>query len=47
MFEMNYWVALTGLGMLLIVTGSYLEVNSHKIKFKLKQSKHQLADWEL
>ncbi len=40
MFEMNYWVALTGLGILLIVSGSYLEANAHKIKLKLKQTKH-------
>lgn len=46
LFEMNYWVALTGLGILFIMSGSYLEANSHKIKLKLKQTKHQLTDWE-
>lgn len=46
LFEMNYWIALTALGILFIVSGSYLEANSHKIKVRLKQTKHQLSDWE-
>ncbi len=45
-FQMNYWIALTGLGILSIVSGSYLEANSSRIKIWLKQSKSKLGKWE-
>lgn len=46
LFEMNYWFVLTGLGILLIVSGSFLEGNAQTLKLKLRKTRSQLADWQ-
>ena len=45
-FEFNYWIALASLGILSIVSGSYLEANGNRIKQWFRQSKKRLNKWE-
>lgn len=44
-FEFNYWMALAAIGISLIVSGSYLEANSSKIKNWLANNKNKIGEW--
>jgi hypothetical protein len=46
LFEFNYWLALVGLGIVSIVSGSYLEANANRIKQWLVNNKQRLGEWE-
>lgn len=45
-FDFNYWIALASLGIVAIVSGSYLEANAAKIKQWFTNNKKRFGEWE-